>query len=83
MLDEEEELYNYNYSFDIKNYVSSNNDDIPDWLTEEMVYESLSEAIDESNYEQMFNTEDDDYDDYDETIQDDDFSDSDGDEDDW
>lgn len=48
-----------------------------------MVYESLSEAIDESNYEQMFNTEDDDYDDYDETIQDDDFSDSDGDEDDW
>jgi hypothetical protein len=84
MLDEEEELYNYNYGFDIKNYVSSNNDDIPDWLTEEMIYSSLSEAIDESNYEQMFNTEDDNYDDdYDDTIKDDDFSDLDDDEDDW
>jgi len=82
MLDEEEELYNYNYSFDIKNYVSSNNDDIPDWLTEEMVYGSLNEAIDELNYEQMFNTEDGEYDDYNESIQDDDFFDSDGD-DDW
>ena len=49
-----------------------------------MVYRSLSEEIDESNYEEMFNTENDDYDDdYDDTIKDDDFSDSDGDEDDW
>ena len=84
LLEEDEEMYMYNYGFDIKSYVSSNNEDGPEWMTEDMVYHSLSEIINDSMIEDMF-YDDGDIDDADEIEDYDDdlnFSESD-DEDDW
>jgi hypothetical protein len=44
---EDNDFYIHSHDFDIKNYVSSNNDEIPEWLTEEMVHNSLNEIINE------------------------------------
>ena len=85
LLEEDEEIYMYNYGFDIKSYVSSNNEDVPEWMTEEMVYHSLSEIINNSMIEDNMFYDDGDIDDVDEIEDYDDdlnFSESD-DEDDW
>jgi hypothetical protein len=85
LLEEDEEIYMYNYGFDIKSYVSSNNEDVPEWMTEEMVYHSLSEIINNSMIEDNMFYDDGDIDDIDEIEDYDDdlnFSESD-DEDDW
>lgn len=48
---------------DIKQYESDNDEDVPDWVTEEMVYDALTEELEEDYYEQ-------DEDDYEEDLDD-------------
>lgn len=45
---------------DIKQYESDSDEDIPHWVTEEMVYEALAEDLEEE-YEEDYEDEDDDY----------------------
>jgi hypothetical protein len=57
---DEDDLYFFtNNDIDIKSYVSNNDEEIPNWVTDEMVYDSLmdelqNEDIDDENYDDIW-----------------------------
>ena len=64
--DEDDSFFNVDGEIDIKSYISSTDEDIPEWITEDMIYNSLIEDLqneyvdedsdfDDDNFEEEYN----------------------------
>jgi hypothetical protein len=78
LVDDEETFYDITGDVDIKSYNTNGEEDVPDWVTEDLVYETLLTELEVGEDDDETVVEDDYYNDYDSTYNDD-FSDNDDD----
>jgi hypothetical protein len=61
LFDDEDTYYDIDGDIDLKSYEPNNDDEIPEWVNEDLVYEALLEEIDSEQDEGEVLDEDDDY----------------------
>jgi hypothetical protein len=57
-INDEDDFFHFtNDDIDIKSYISNNDEEIPDWITDEMVYDSLMDELQNGHVDDEYDDE--------------------------